>query len=77
MAIESVFGKLKADHVTSGYGGTVVQTYVFDGGLTLRDYFAGLAMLGALSSARVLADNKTSARLAYVMADAMLEERSK
>lgn len=68
MSNESVFGKLKVDSS---------DCYIFDGGLTLRDYFAGLAMQGALASPLFNTSNKTAAKLAYEMADAMLEERSK
>lgn len=45
-------------------------------GMSLRDYFAGLAMQGRLAiPGRV--DPDYDAKLAYLMADAMLAERAK
>lgn len=42
-------------------------------GMTLRDYFAGQALLGLVARF----DTNASARIAYAVADAMLKERSK
>lgn len=57
--------------------------YVFDEGMTLRDYFAAKAMQGILSNWNyeqegnsVFKPDAVSKR-AYVMADAMLEAREK
>jgi len=46
--------------------------------MTLRDHFAGLAMQGQLArpSSGLLCD-EDHAKYAYMMADAMLEERNK
>lgn len=52
-------------------------------GMTLRDWFAGKSMQGIWSNAAALAqmpkgaEAKSIASVAYEMADAMLEERSK
>jgi hypothetical protein len=44
------------------------------GGMTLRDYFAGQALAGMMSSTDAC-DPEAVASRAYVVADAMLEER--
>jgi hypothetical protein len=47
-------------------------------GMTLRDWFAGMAMQGLLSARNPLVTNIGGiAEAAYEMADAMLAERSK
>lgn len=46
-----------------------------EGGMTLRDYFAGQALLGMTSYAPVA--HKDTAEDAYLYADAMLKERAK
>jgi len=51
-------------------------------GMTLRDYFAGLAMQGLIASPRGPADKSDPtdswvAQTAYLVADAMLKERDK
>ena len=52
-------------------------------GMTLRDWFAGKAMLGIWSNGIALAqmpkgaEAESIAQLSYEMADAMLKERSK
>jgi hypothetical protein len=49
-------------------------------GMTLRDYFAAKAMQGLLTSPQMyedVNDNKSCAKRAYDIADAMLAERSK
>lgn len=52
------------------------------GGMSLRDYFAGLALQGWIasfteSSRKEEADAKVAAMVAYQFADAMLAEREK
>ncbi len=56
---------------------------VVQGGMTLRDYFAGQALIGTLSAMKTT-NGKTEEEmikdftgLSYVIADAMLKERSK
>ena len=44
-------------------------------GMTLRDYFAGQALIGI--NALEVYDQKDSAKFAYLFADAMLKERAK
>jgi hypothetical protein len=44
-------------------------------GMTLRDYFAGQALLGLISFYGN--DGKSIGSVAYALADAMLEERAK
>jgi hypothetical protein len=48
-------------------------------GMTLRDYFAGQALVGLLSGRRadVTFTNKDAAKSAYCMAEAMLDAREK
>lgn len=52
-----------------------------DDGMTLRDYFAGLAMQGDIAGTPADEDPSLSAhhvaRRAYAIADAMLRERAK
>ena len=45
-------------------------------GMTLRDWFAGMAMQGLVSSPRSI-PRATIAEHAYLMADAMIAEREK
>lgn len=45
--------------------------------LSLRDYFAALAMQSVISAHGVLTDSLEAADLAYEMADAMLQAREK
>ncbi len=55
--------------------GDVYQPYP---GMTLRDYFAGQAMAGLASKeANTKVAPERIARRAYVLADAMIEERKK
>jgi hypothetical protein len=51
----------------------------FYGGMTLRDYFAAKALQGYISDGawRVDMNHASTARAAYHIADAMLEERNK
>jgi hypothetical protein len=44
--------------------------------LTLRDFFAALAMQGSLSADDSIIDPNEFAQTCYVLADAMLEARS-
>ena len=46
-------------------------------GLTVRDFFAGLAMQGLISINDLDLTHEDYARLAYLIADAMLKERAK
>lgn len=46
------------------------------GGMSLRDYFAAVAMQGDVSSATGMLDASEEAKWAYKMADAMLKERA-
>ena len=45
------------------------------GGLSLRDWFAGMAMQVVVANTRFTSDQKEIAIWAYMMADAMLAER--
>lgn len=47
------------------------------GGMTLRDYFAAMAMQGRLANPDWLCSDDRTATEAYQIADAMLEARSK
>lgn len=46
-----------------------------EGGMTLRDYFASMAMQGDMTQGIHQSDFRITAERAYLMADAMLEER--
>lgn len=46
-------------------------------GMTLRDYFAGQALIGILAAGRVDVDASETARVCHNLADAMLAEREK
>lgn len=46
-------------------------------GMTLRDYFAGKALLGNLASGELFDDDATLARHCYEYADAMLKARNR
>jgi len=46
-------------------------------GMTIRDVYAGLAMLGFISINDLDLTHDDYARLAYLLADAMLKERAK
>lgn len=54
-----------------------VMSVDFRGGMTLRDYFAGQALVGTLSLSAPLIDTETVVADAYAIADAMLAEREK
>ena len=64
------------EHLETGYE---VQPYVPHPGMTLRDWFAGMALTGIMATApeRAQFQSKEVARLAYVLADAMLEEKQR
>lgn len=47
----------------------------YDSGMTLRDWFAGLAMGGTLSKLGFNPDSRTVAQWAYDVAQAMLAEK--
>lgn len=57
-------------------GGDRFKEQAFSG-MTLRDYFAAMAMQGILSDHNYDHPAKKLAELAYKVADAMLEEREK
>lgn len=57
---------------TNGYG---VQFPCILTGMTLRDWFAGQALVGLLSDPNVTAESGRLARVVYTMADAMLTAR--
>ena len=52
------------------------QVIIYEEGMTLRDYFAAKAMQSLLISGPELTYKETAER-AYIMADAMIEERDK
>jgi len=49
----------------------------FKDGMTLRDYFAAKAMQAMIGSAAITATPAVFAHQAYVVADAMMEERER
>ena len=49
----------------------------FELGMTLRDYFAGMAMQSLILAAKTSQDVDLLSKGAYQLADAMLKERSK
>ena len=55
-------------------GGTKRETHT---GMTLRDYFAGQALVGMLKHQEAFENPDKTGAWAYEYADAMLEERSK
>ena len=62
--------------------GDRVEPFAGSPGMTLRDYFAGQALAGLLASPRGPADSsqmtdRGASSAAYLIADAMIEERSK
>jgi hypothetical protein len=46
-------------------------------GMTLRDWFAGMALSGLVSDCALTAKWEKFAQVAYVIADKMIEERNK
>jgi hypothetical protein len=52
----------------------IVTDYIEEQGMTLRDYFAGQALVGLLANS---VGPFSCPRLAYSLADAMLKERVK
>jgi hypothetical protein len=71
----SIFGR---EHITSGLGVPIQQGH---SGLSLRDYFAGQALMGMIATDGARLDGMSIhcyvASVAYIYADAMLAERSK
>lgn len=68
--------------ITKEYTDWLVKTGGFARDMTLRDYYAGLAMQGLIASPRGTPDNSDAtdvyyAKCAYLVADAMLKERAK
>lgn len=62
---------------SAGYG-RCREVSTLAGGMTIRDYFAAKAMQGMIADPdRADYSREECARLAYAMADAMLEERKK
>jgi hypothetical protein len=59
------------------YTDWMVKTGGYAKDITLRDYFAGLAMQGFINVAPISVPNSDICDEAYQIADAMLEERSK
>jgi hypothetical protein len=51
--------------------------YLYQDGMTLRDYFAGQALVGLLAGRKpdAMFTNEDATKSAYYMADAMLEAR--
>jgi hypothetical protein len=47
---------------------------IHEGGMTLRDYFAGQALVGLVTRS---SNGPTSVEIAYALADAMLAQRTK
>ena len=62
--------------VAKEYTDWQVKTGGFARDMTLRDHFAGQALLG-LSIRREVTTDERDARNAYALADAMLKERNK
>ncbi|KKJ32115.1 hypothetical protein T637_09675 [Enterobacter hormaechei subsp. hoffmannii] len=52
-----------------------VEEVITNGGMSLRDYFAAMAMQGKLSNPEWMASDARTATEAYEMADAMLRAR--
>lgn len=46
-------------------------------GMTLRDYFAGQVLAGQIPYSKLVSEGNDVSRVAYDVADAMLEERGK
>ena len=57
--------------------GEVIQRGFTEGGMSLRDWFAGLAMQGMLADSRFEGLLDKTSEIAYDFADAMLKERDK
>jgi hypothetical protein len=53
------------------------QTGCFSYGMTLRDYFAGQALIGLGESINMFSNRSVAAEAAFSIADAMLSERDK
>ena len=72
--IDEIAGTIYAKDYTDWH----IKTGGFARDMTLRDYFAGLAMQGLLT-AEIVGDysNEHVAEIAYLIANAMLKERAK
>ena len=70
----SAFPELRWE-LTRGDGDNAGQ--YTEGGMTLRDYFAGQALAGCSLLGMHKSDEKYFAHKAYLIADAMLKEREK
>ena len=63
---------------TGGYAFATASSEGYQSGMTLRDYFAGQALIGLIASPRRgTSDMGTCAKDAYGLANAMLAEREK
>ena len=69
--------------IAKDYTDWLVKTGGYAKGMTLRDYYAGLAMQGILMDEAITRDSDNSAKwiatiaaASYNMADAMLKERN-
>jgi hypothetical protein len=51
------------------------QAWIFDKGMTLRDYFAAKAMQGMMSDPNIDMHSSEVAKLSYQMANAMMKAR--
>ena len=69
----SVFPMIDSDVNTAG------ERYFFPaGGMSLRDWFAGMALAGSMADSEAVFENgKAIASFCYRVADAMIEEREK
>lgn len=62
----------------TGLSGLPNDQFIYpDGGMTLRDYFAGKAISGIVSGGTQGDSIQSLANLAYMISDAMIAERSK
>jgi hypothetical protein len=55
----------------------VAMAPVLYNGMSLRDWFAGQALVGMLASPLIASNRESYAQWAYLQADAMLAERTK
>lgn len=73
LAFPAVKSSLMRDHQREPHRFT--HDYKTEGGMSLRDWFAGQALTGLLASPRGPANDKSAATAAYLVADAMLQQR--
>ena len=64
-------------HYQAIENGEEVGDYAQDGGMTLRDWFAGQAICGMISSLKSGDNARVFPQIAYEVADDMIKERSK